>query len=206
VTRDHPGRSEADNGDGGAENPDAAHHAPRFRDRVALRDGTTVLVRSVEPDDADALSSGYRYLSTASAYQRFFTILPTLSPQQTRFFTDVDHRDHEALGAVATDTGDGVGIARFIRSDTDPTCAEFAIVVTDAWQRRGVGYELLRALIRRARDEGITTLNAEVLTDNPALLALLRQFGPVHSQVSGPTTSATLRLPSDADSPQEVSP
>jgi GNAT superfamily N-acetyltransferase len=181
----------ADRGDG---NPGAAQHAPHFRDHVSLSDGTTVLVRSVEPDDADALATGYQHLSADSAYRRFFTIFSKLSPQQTRFFTDVDHRDHEALGAVAPGTGDGVGIARFIRSDTDPACAECAIVVTDAWQRCGVGYELMRALIGRARDEGITTLSVEVLTENPALLALLRRFGPVRTQVSGPTTTATLRL------------
>jgi GNAT superfamily N-acetyltransferase len=174
--------------------PGAAPDAPHFQDHVSLGDGTALLVRSVEPDDADAVAAGYLHLSADSAYRRFFTIFSRLSPQQVRFFTDVDHRDHEALGALAADTGDGVGIARFIRSDTDPTCAECAIVVTDSWQRCGVGYELMRALVGRARDEGITTLSAEVLTENPALLALLRRFGPVRTQVSGPTTTATLQL------------
>jgi GNAT superfamily N-acetyltransferase len=181
----------AHDGDG---RPDAAPDAPHFENHVSLGDGSAVLVRSVEPEDAEALATGYQHLSADSAYRRFFTIFTTLSPQQTRFFTDVDHRDHEALGALAADTGDGVGIARFIRSDIDPTYAECAIVVTDTWQRCGVGYELMRALVSRARDEGITTLSAEVLTENPALLALLRRFGPVRTQVSGPTTTATLQL------------
>jgi len=166
---------------------------------VALSDGSRVLVRSVEPCDAEELAAGYQSLSDTSAYQRFFTIMPRLSPQQLRFFTQVDHRDHEALGAVAPETGQGVGIARFIRSDTDPASAELAIVVADDWQRRGVGFQLLRTLLRRAREENVTTISAEVLTDNSALLGLLRHFGPVDTEVSGTTTTATLRLPSNPD-------
>ena len=111
-----------------------------------------------------------------------------------RFFTDVDHHDHEAIGAVDSGDGEGVGITRYIRSSTEPTSAELAIVVTDSWQRRGVGFHLLRVLCRRAREEGITTLSAEVLSDNPALLALLEHFGPVEVQRSGATTTATLPL------------
>ncbi|TDQ58901.1 acetyltransferase (GNAT) family protein [Actinomycetospora succinea] len=166
---------------------------------VALSDGTTVLVRSVEPGDAEELAAGYELLSETSAYQRFFTILPHLSPQQVRFFTQVDHRDHEALGAVVPDTGHGVGIARFIRSDTDPASAELAIVVADDWQRRGVGFQLLRRLLSRAREENVTTISAEVLSDNSAQLGLLRHFGTVDTEVSGTTTTATLRLPSNPD-------
>jgi RimJ/RimL family protein N-acetyltransferase len=185
-----PQRSAAGDGD---------RSVPTVWEDVALSDGTTVLVRSVEPRDAEELADGYQSLSDTSAYQRFFTILPRLSPQQLRFFTQVDHRDHEALGAVACETGHGVGIARFIRSDTDPTSAELAIIVADEWQRRGVGFQLLRTLLRRAREENITTISAEVLTDNSALLGLLRHFGQVDTVVSGATTTATLRLPSNPD-------
>ena len=52
---------------------------------VALSDGTTVLVRSVEPCDADELAAPYQLLSENSAYRRFFTVMPRLSPQQVRF-------------------------------------------------------------------------------------------------------------------------
>jgi len=189
-----------DDGDGDdGETGAGGRSAPRVWEDVPLSDGTTVLVRSVEPCDAGELAAGYQLLSERSAYQRFFTILPRLSPQQLRFFTQVDHRDHEALGAVAPETGQGVGIARFIRSDTDPASAELAIVVADDWQRRGVGFQLLRTLLRRAREENVTTISAEVLTDNSALLGLLRHFGPVDIEVSGTTTTATLRLPSNPD-------
>jgi hypothetical protein len=50
-----------------------------------------------------------------------------------------------------------------------------------------------------AREEDATTVSAEVLTDDSALLALLSHFGSVHTEVSGSTTTATLRLPSNPD-------
>ena len=186
-----PERSAAGDGETSAD----GRSAPVVREDVALSDGTTVLVRSVEPCDAEELAARYQLLSATSAFQRFFTVMPRLSPQQVRFFTEVDHRDHEALGAVDTETGQGVGIARFIRSDTDPASAELAIVVADDWQGRGVGFQLLRTLLRRAREESITIISAEVLTENVALLALLRHFGRVDTAVSGTTTTATVRLP-----------
>lgn len=119
------------------------------REQVSLSDGTTVVVRSVEPGDADALAAGYEQLSASSAYRRFFTTYPRLSPDQVRYFTAVDHHDHEALGVVTAQAGEGIGIARYIRDSEDPGCAELAIVILDAWQRLGVGYQLMRGAARQ---------------------------------------------------------
>lgn len=172
-----------------------------MREEVVLPDRTTIVVRSVHPEDADALAAGYEQLSATSAYRRFFTVPPRLSPAQVRYFTAVDHHDHEALGAVSTSTtgvdddgSSGIGVARYIRERDDPYSAELAIVVLDSWQRRGVGFELLRLLCDRAREEGITRLRAEILADNPSLPALLRRFGPVQTQADGSIVSATLDL------------
>ncbi|TCK21089.1 acetyltransferase (GNAT) family protein [Pseudonocardia endophytica] len=111
-----------------------------------------------------------------------------------RYFTAVDHRDHEALGAVTVGSGDGVVIARYIRDTAGPGCAELVIVVLDAWQRRGVGRELMRVLCRRAREEGITAPRAEYLSENPAVPALLRRFGHVQTEAAGSTSTAVLDL------------
>jgi GNAT superfamily N-acetyltransferase len=181
------------------------------REQVSLNDGTTVLVRSVGPGDAEALRRGYRQLSATSAYQRFFTVFPDLSPQQVRYFTAVDHHDHEALGAVA-ERGDPVGIARYIRDDPrDPGSAEMAIVVVDTWQGRGVGQQLLRVLCRRARQEGVTTLRAEFLSENPALPACCATSEactsappkppPPRSWTSPPIRTPTPSPPAPASSP-----
>ena len=57
--------------------------------------------------------------------------------------------DHEALGARAADTGDGVGVARYVRLESQPDVAEAAVAVLDEWQHRGVGSALLWRVTER---------------------------------------------------------
>jgi GNAT superfamily N-acetyltransferase len=94
--------------------------------------------------------------------------------------TEVDGCNHVALVATAPDpTGQphGLGVARFIRSATDPSRAEPAITVSDAHQGRGVGALLARALGRAARDRGVTHFRGPILTDNVQVRRLLEGFG-----------------------------
>ena len=74
-----------------------------------------MLVRALRRDDAPGLAEAFEQLSETSRYRRFFTAKPHLSEQTLAFLTDVDHHDHEALVAVAPDSGQLVGVARFIR-------------------------------------------------------------------------------------------
>jgi GNAT superfamily N-acetyltransferase len=113
---------------------------------VVLRDGSAVLIRPVRRADAPLLADG---------------------------FTDVDHHDHEALGALDHADGRGVGIARYIRDAADPQAAEIAVTVIDDWQGRGLGTELMAQLSERARSEGIRRFTALVAADNPAMAGLL---------------------------------
>ena len=161
---------------------------------LVLADETTVELRPVRSDDAAALAHGYQQLSAHSAYSRFHTLYSELSPTQLRYFTELDHHDHEALGAVLPDTGEGLGIARYVRDTDDPTHAELALTVLDAWQGRGLGRGLLDALAARAREEGITCFTADVLSENRAMLELMRRAGPVEMERDGDTTIAHLEL------------
>jgi RimJ/RimL family protein N-acetyltransferase len=81
---------------------------------------------------------------------------------------------------------------RFFRSPTDPGSAEIALTVADWWQGRGLGSELLRHLVDCAREEKITRFTADLLTDNRAMLALIRQIGVVDTTVDGVTMTATV--------------
>jgi len=69
-----------------------------------------------------------------------------------------------------------VGVARYI-ADPDDTSAEFAIVVADAWQRRGVGRVLMRGLIVCAKRRGFETLRGMILRENERMLAFVRSLG-----------------------------
>ena len=87
---------------------------------VTLRDGAQVDVRPVEPEDRAALAEGFERLSPESRYRRFFGPMPRLSDRDLDYLTRVDHHDHEALVAVDALTGDGIGVARYVR-DGRPT-------------------------------------------------------------------------------------
>jgi GNAT superfamily N-acetyltransferase len=91
-----------------------------------------------------------------------------------RYFTDLDHHDHEALGALNHADGRGVGIARYVRDADDPQAAEIAVTIIDDWQGLGLGTELVAQLPERARSEGIRRFTALVTADNPAMAGLLR--------------------------------
>jgi GNAT superfamily N-acetyltransferase len=67
----------------------------------------------------------------------------------------VDHHDHEAIIALDPLTGEGVGVARYVRAGADPEVAEVAVTVVDDWQGRGLGRALLERLAARARREGV---------------------------------------------------
>jgi RimJ/RimL family protein N-acetyltransferase len=140
---------------------------------VILRDGSQVLIRPVRDSDAPLLADGFGRLSDRSRWMRFLTAKPELKPSELRYFTDVDHHDHEALGALDHDEGRGVGIARYIRRPDDPSAAELAVTVIDEWQRRGLASALLARLSDRACEEGISRFVALVSADNTAMTRLL---------------------------------
>ena len=143
---------------------------------MKLRDGSRVLIRPVQPADAPLLADGFARLSPRSRQMRFLTRKKQLSGAELRYFTDIDHHDHEALGALNQADGRGVGIARYIRDAEDPHAAEIAVTIVDDWQGRGLGTELLARLSDRARSAGIRRFTALVAADNTAMAGLLRNI------------------------------
>jgi RimJ/RimL family protein N-acetyltransferase len=142
--------------------------------QAVLRDGSHVLIRPVQSADAPLLADGFARLSATSRWMRFLTPKKELSPAELRFLTDLDHHDHEALGALDHREGRGVGVARYVRQADDPWSADVAITIIDEWQGRGLGTELLARLSDRAREENIQRFTALVAAENVAVAGLLR--------------------------------
>jgi len=147
-----------------------------------------VVIRPLTTNDGDELKRGLEHLSPASAYRRFLGTPPTLNGTTLKYLTDVDHINHEALGAADPESGHGIGIARFVRSTDDPTHAEIALAIADAWQHRGLGSLLLDALAARARAVGITAFTGLVLADNIGMLKLFERLGPTTHHPAGAGT------------------
>ena len=144
---------------------------------AVLRDGAEVLIRPVRPGDADLLAEGFERLSPESRRLRFLTAKDALRPAELRYLTDVDHHDHEAIGALDPVTGQGAGIARYIRDTRDPRTAEIAVTIVDGWQGRGLGTALMARLAEHAQGEGIERFVALTAGGNVAMGLLLRHMG-----------------------------
>ena len=142
-----------------------------------LREGTVVHGRRIRPEDAAALQRLHRRLSERSVYLRFFQTLRELPAAQARDFAHVDGQDRCAL--VALDPQQPDEIIAVVRYDRDPGTAraEYAAVVEDRWQGRGLGLELTRWLIEVARRQGIRTLYALILPENGRMRQLFQRLG-----------------------------
>jgi acetyltransferase len=146
---------------------------------VTLRDGSVLHVRPIRPEDAALERAFVDHLSDATRYFRFFHRISELTPAMLARFTQVDYDRELALVALAgsgTDRAAFVGVARYI-ANVDATSAEFAVVVTDAWQRRGVASVLMRGLIVCAKRRGFERLSGMVLRDNESMLDFVRSLG-----------------------------
>jgi acetyltransferase len=141
-------------------------------------DGTEIRLRPLRPDDLDRELQFLAGLSEQTLYLRLQYTASEISRADAARLLELDYRDTIAFGAFTGDPpGDTlVGVSRYARiAGTDQ--AECAIVVTDAWQGRGVGTELMRALGVAARRNGIGTLVGGSLAENQRIHAWARRFG-----------------------------
>jgi acetyltransferase len=145
---------------------------------IALPDGTLLHVRPIRPEDAALERAFVHELSEQTRYYRFFYRLTELTPAMLARFTQVDYDRELALVAIVETSSAPrfVGVARYA-ANPDRTSAEFAVVVADAWQRRGVARVLMRGLIVCAKRRGFEQLVGIILRANEPMLAFVRSLG-----------------------------
>jgi acetyltransferase len=141
---------------------------------LALRDGTRVLVRPIRPDDLERERAFFHGLSERSRFQRFMHAITDLSPALLERFVNPDYERDLAL--VALDGDRFVAVGRYAGT-ADPQRAEFALVVADAWQRKGLGRALLERLADAARKAGYAFLCGTILESNHEMQELTRRLG-----------------------------
>ena len=165
-------------------------------DAVQLRDGSTVALLPMGPDEGARLVRFHDRLSPETTRRRFFAVHPELSPDEIHRFTHVDHVDREAIIAVAD--GEIVAVARFDRIGGGAD-AEVAFVVADSWQGRGLGPVLLSRLADRAGALGVARFVAETLHDNRRMLSVFRDAGyPVTERLEDGVVDVTIDLSRDS--------
>jgi acetyltransferase len=148
-----------------------------------------VQLRSIEVTDAPLIREFVQSLSPGTRYLRFMSALKELSAQMIDRLTRVDHRRDAALiGIVNADGADRVvGVARYAANADGESC-EFAIVVADDWQRRGLGSRLLSLLVDTATARGLKRIGGDVLAINGPMKAFVKAHGfTVNSPKHDPT-------------------
>jgi len=146
--------------------------------RLTLGDGTAVTIRPIRPEDGGIEQEFVRSLSDESRYYRFRETVRELSPRMLSHFTRVDYDRHMALIAVSERDGHEIqiGVARYVAGGDRQRC-EFAIVIADDWQRKGLGARLMQVLMAAARAAGLREMYGEVLASNHKMLQLAARLG-----------------------------
>jgi RimJ/RimL family protein N-acetyltransferase len=169
--------------------------SPTDIERVVLRDGSSVVIRPLAAGDEAAIASWFAGLAAETRYARFFAFLEQLDHRTQSELARVDHFNHEAIAAVASD-GSTVGIARYLRIGK-PRSAEVAVAVADAWRGRGIASMLLERVATRARAAGIEEFIAICLATNHAVIRLLSRLG---ATTVGPSDAGVVELRIDLKS------
>lgn len=156
-----------------------AEHHPEYETDVLLRDGSTVHLRPVRPEDREAVEALYKRLSERSLFMRFHRSVKQLPQEELHLFLEGATEDSFALVATLGEPPDErvIAVGRYDRLPDRPDHAELAFTVEDSHQGRGIASHLLDHLAFAARDHGIAAFEADVMGENQAMMDVFRDSG-----------------------------
>lgn len=169
--------------------------------RFTMKDGTEVSLRPIHPGDEPLMAQFHQTLSGRSVYMRYFRSLSLESRMAHERLVRICHVDGErevALVVDYTNTSTGqqqiLGVGRLVKLEGQNE-AEVAILVSDQYQKQGLGTELLRRLIQSARDQNLHRVSGELLRDNLTIQIIVKRLGfRFQLLADGASIPAVLRL------------
>ena len=176
---------------------------PATYDEIAtLKKGLEVRIRAIRPDDKEMILEMFRNLEPESVYTRFFHAKKILTDGDLKMITEVDFENVVAFVVTIGPKENETIIAggRYACIDTQGACreAEVAFTVEEDYHGQGIASMLLKLLTSIARERGVAYFKAEVLAQNPAMLAVFSHSGlPVQKKRDGETIHATMPLTGD---------
>jgi GNAT superfamily N-acetyltransferase len=157
-----------------------------------LRNGQTVTLRAIRPDDKERVLKAFHALEAQSVYTRFFSMKRELGAEDLRRLTEVDQVRDVALVATAGEEETFIGGGRYV---SDGAGAEVAFTVAEDYKKLGIATRLLRHLAGIARGNGIARFEAYVLPENAAMLGVFERSGlPMTTRREDGQVRVTLRL------------
>ena len=147
-----------------------------------LRDGSPVVIRPIRPEDEPMIRAFHYTLSEHSVYYRYFNAMnldQRIAHDRLARICFIDYDREMAL--VVERTGEGgeaeiIAVGRLSQLH-GMKAAEFSMTISDAWQRHGLGSELLRRLVQIGKDEGLERISADILADNMGMRAVAKKVG-----------------------------
>ncbi len=143
---------------------------------LRLEAGRPICIRQVRPDDLEPVRRFIAGLSASTAYLRFFTGIGRMPTALLRRLVEVDHTQTEAYVAMWGD--EVIGHASYARVPDDMAGVEIAVVVSDSWQRNGLGGRLMREALAAATRQGFGALHIRVLAENRLVDRWVRRIWP----------------------------
>ena len=164
-----------------------------------LRNGTTVTIRAIRPEDKTKLVSAFKNLDRESVYTRFFQYVKELTDQDLRRATEVDFDREVALVVTTNLEGEEtiIGAGRYVvYEEVDAgRSAEVAFMVEEDYQGLGVASRIFRHLVQIGRQKNVSRFKADVLSGNQAMLGVFAGSGlPMEQQHDGTVVQVTLSL------------
>jgi len=147
----------------------------QFETRLVLGDGSEIAVRPVRPEDEPSVAAFFRQVDAEDLRQRFFTPMSEVPRAFIARLTQIDYARTMVLLALNSE-GAVLGIVQ-LHADPDADAGEFAILLRSDFKGRGLGWRLMRTLIRFARSEGWGAITGQILAENSSMLAVCRELG-----------------------------
>jgi acetyltransferase len=154
----------------------------QYSSRRELKDGTPAVIRPIRPEDEPLMVEFHKTLSEDSVHHRYFGTLKLEERIAHERLTRICFNDYDREIALAVDRetpGGGheiLGIGRLCRTIEEGE-GDFAIVVSDPWQRQGLGTDLMEKLVAIAKDEGLARISGCIMSGNTAMQKVCRKAG-----------------------------
>jgi acetyltransferase len=150
---------------------------------LKLKDGTPVTIRPIRPEDEPLMQKFHQTLSEETVYHRYFSQMrleQRTAHERLIRICFVDYDREMALVVEnrnrATGSPEIIAVGRLSKLHFGNE-SEFALVVSDRWQRHGIGSQLLNVLVQVGRDERLDRITAIILPDNIAMQRVARKAG-----------------------------
>jgi len=143
---------------------------------ITLRDGRTVFVRPIRPEDEVLYETFLAAVTPEDARMRFLGAMGQLSHSLIDYFTHLDYARAMAFAALDEASGELLAVVR-LHNNAANDSGEYAIVVRSDCKGRGLGWQLMQIMIAYARARGLRAIEGKVLHENKTMLDMCRRFG-----------------------------